>query len=1048
MKNIEIVSASAGSGKTYKLAEVLEEAIASGDARPEAIVATTFTNKAAAELAERVRKRLLERGRMADADRLAAARIGTVNSVCGRLVSECAFELGLPPRMRVLDENQTKQALDKAMSGVITQAEEEEIAELAYRMGGLDWRTLAKEIMEKSRSNDIAPSALADMAGRSAEGLLANLSRPVADGQLLDKELQSAIERFISDLDGAKDKPDKATDAREEAIKALMRLRNGKRLPWRDWASLTRLNVASRTKASKALDLAIAEPLRIAASAHDRHPDLRHDLEQAITMVFSVAARGLERYQAYKRQWAVLDFVDQEVLALKLLGMESVRTRLAAGMDLVLVDEFQDTSPIQIAIFLKLADIAKRCVWVGDQKQSIYGFRGTDPALMDAAIGHILGNREPETLSKSWRSRPELVRLTSDLFVPPFAKYGMPESRVRLEPACEEPAGMGPIVEYWRLNATKQTDDAAALASAVQAFLQDPHSKVRDQSGGGVRQVESKDVAVLCRTNDNCAAVARALTSIGVPAVIPQNGLVSRAEAQAAITGLRLWADPYDRLARGQLARIFHYPDKSDLWLAAAVESAGEAFQDLDEVKAVQARRSNSPNAGPVSALDAVCAALKLRERCLQWGDYEQRLANLDALRAHAVKYAENCAATGSGSTPAGLVAHFEGLAADKKDKQALLTGSNAVVVSTWHGAKGLEWQVVVLYDLGTRNWGSALGVAVEGDPKGIDMNSPLASRWVRCWLSPYGQLSAGIPFLDLVARHDASITAKALESRQELRLLYVGWTRAKDCVVLAARKGKMAGGTLAMLKDGERPLLIEPAEAGVEWAGHKLSITIRDATPSDPVEIQVKPGAGFVPGGPKDHPAATVSPSDLKVEAQVKKVEHVAERVQLKGKCDDEASLGDAVHGFLAADRPELERAERLSMAEGLLTRFGAAKALDAKDLLGISESLKTWVKSRWPKAELICEPHMAMRMPGGTVMRGIADLVVSFDGQFALVDHKSFPGNEEEALKRATTYGGQLAAYAECFSKATGKKHVGSFIYLPISGLIVELGKQGGVE
>ncbi|MBK6429173.1 MAG: UvrD-helicase domain-containing protein [Blastocatellia bacterium] len=93
----EIISASAGTGKTYRLAGLLLGTIRSGTARPEAVVATTFTNKAAAELRERVRRRLLSAGLADEARRLRAARIGTVNGICGQLVSDFAFELGLPP---------------------------------------------------------------------------------------------------------------------------------------------------------------------------------------------------------------------------------------------------------------------------------------------------------------------------------------------------------------------------------------------------------------------------------------------------------------------------------------------------------------------------------------------------------------------------------------------------------------------------------------------------------------------------------------------------------------------------------------------------------------------------------------------------------------------------------------------------------------------------------------------------------------------------------------------------------------------------------------
>ena len=88
MNPIKIISASAGSGKTYRLAEELKEAVLSGEVRPDAVLATTFTVKAASELRTRVRSHLLAAGRPTDAHRLAASRFGTVNAVCGRLVSK------------------------------------------------------------------------------------------------------------------------------------------------------------------------------------------------------------------------------------------------------------------------------------------------------------------------------------------------------------------------------------------------------------------------------------------------------------------------------------------------------------------------------------------------------------------------------------------------------------------------------------------------------------------------------------------------------------------------------------------------------------------------------------------------------------------------------------------------------------------------------------------------------------------------------------------------------------------------------------------------
>ncbi|MCP3891854.1 MAG: UvrD-helicase domain-containing protein, partial [Desulfobulbaceae bacterium] len=181
---------------------------------------------------------------------------------------------------------------------------------------------------------------------------------------------------------------------------------------------------------------------------------------------------------------------------------------LQGQLDLVLVDEFQDTSPIQLAIFLKLAALAKKSVWVGDQKQAIYGFRDADPSLMDAAITGILKDGEPETLKYSWRSRPELVRSTSDIFMQAFANQGFPEQRVELEPAppVEEKIaqGLSPIYEYWQLMSKNKKEDAKALANSVRDFLDDPNNTIRDKKTGHKRSAKGGDIAILCRMNDEC----------------------------------------------------------------------------------------------------------------------------------------------------------------------------------------------------------------------------------------------------------------------------------------------------------------------------------------------------------------------------------------------------------------------------------------------------------------------------------------------------------------------------------------------------------------
>jgi ATP-dependent exoDNAse (exonuclease V) beta subunit len=1050
MARIEIISASAGSGKTYRLASVLNDAIASGSARPDAVLATTFTNRAAAELKERTRTRLLQAGRIEDAHRLGAARIGTVNAVCGRLVGDFAFDLGLAPDLRVIDERAATVALRQAMSRVVTAEDTEPLAEIKRRFDDdWEWQRDVERIVTLARANGVGADDFARCAARSIEGLLTLFAPPAPSGAALDAALADAMVRFLDTVDLAVDQTKKTREAVEKAERFLGRLRRGLPLRWADWYRIQDLGVGKKSSAC-------GEPVIAAAAAHDCHPALQHDLRATCTIVYAIAARTLRAYEDYKRAWGAIDFTDQEVFALNLLERSDVRARLAGEIDLVLVDEFQDTSPLQLAIFLRLADIAARSVWVGDQKQSIFGFRGTDPALMDAAVETILAGAEPETLAQSWRSRPELVALTSDVFARGFGRDGVPESRVRLAAASpEEAPGLGPVVERWRLPSKNLADDAVYLAAAVRDLLADPEVRVRDRVSGAVRALRPGDVAVLCYTNSTCGNLARELAALGVRAVLARAGLLATPEALLVLAGLKLFVDAQDTLAAAELARLVAYPAAGDEWLADLLaRPAREAFAELDVVRRIAAARAAMPHAGALAAFDAVLDAVEARERCLEWGESAFRLANLDALRAHAVTYTSLCAADGRGCTPAGLVAAFVDLAASGLDARAVVAQEDAVVVSTWHSAKGLEWPVVVLFDLDRDPYFTALGVQVVAARAGFDVAAPLAERWVRYWPQPYHPMHRKTAFHQRLGAAPETAAARAREERQAMRLLYVGWTRARDRVVLAGRPACLVKGMVAQLQDAEgRTLLTEAPDpmdapsAEVVWAGRPVTLRVREAAPLAPVPRDVTPGLGYAAAGPREYWPAVVVPSDMlpsdelvasAAAAEGLALEPFGERLVLSGNPEMQL-LGEAIHGFLAADRPTLDTADRREIARGLLQRWDVAGALPPDDLLRASDRLRHWVDTRWPGAIWHREWPLLHRQPNGTIVRGTADLVIEHADGFAVIDHKSFPGSAEQAALRAAGFAGQLAAYAAAVAAATGRPVTECFVHLPVLAAVV---------
>ncbi len=715
MRRIEIISASAGSGKTYRLAETLREALASERARPEAIVAVTFTTKAAAELQERARRFLIEKGRFEDAQRLRASRMGTVNSVCGRLLSEFAFDLGLSPEQNVLDDPAAEAALRRARSLFEATDGLEQLSELGSRMRFFEPDEFIRDILDRARVNGISADDLESSCDRSVTTFLGLLPQPLGDARRFENQVTKALGKFLEETKEGDDT--KVTrDARAFATSALSRLSSGRTLDWNNWAKLAEFSAGKSCR----------EPAeRVAAAAADfrRHPQLRSDLEQAIRLVFKAAAGALDAYQRYKKERGVVDFPDQLAMALDALRTPAIRQQLEGEIDLVLVDEFQDTNPLQLAIFLELSELATRSVWVGDQKQSIFGFIDTDPVLMDSAIEAILGDEEPETLPLSWRSRPELVHLTSQVFAPAFERVGIPGSRTRLEPELkEEPTGLGAIVERWRLVAGRTAKSATdALAAGVKELLADPEVRVRDRQTKEVRAVRFGDVAVLCRTNKSALRVAGSLAELGIPSVLPRNELLSTPEGQLVLAGLQRWVDPQDALAAATLARLAGSLGDDTAWLEAALESprAG-AFVETPAVQRLDAVRRAHPGASLLEAFDRTAEAIGARDLACSWGRTEERLANLDALRSLVVAYERLRSVEGRPATLGSLVPYLLELSAEGEDPRAVQADLDAVEVSTWHGAKGLEWPITVLFELEFSKDDTALGVHVEQGTEGF----------------------------------------------------------------------------------------------------------------------------------------------------------------------------------------------------------------------------------------------------------------------------------------------------------------------------------------
>ena len=199
------------------------------------------------------------------------------------------------------------------------------------------------------------------------------------------------------------------------------------RQPWQRWAKLSKLKPGVKDE-PKFLGL------KAAASAFARHPRLLTHVDAYVRAVFTCAAAALLAYEDHKRAWGLVDFVDQERLALELLRKPELEQQLRERLQTVFVDEFQDTNPLQLAVFVAMSRLVGSSVWVGDPKQSIYRFRQTDPDLITYVAQDIRkatgGADQP--LDRNWRSRRGLVDFFNDAFAPTFQAHGLPSKATRI----------------------------------------------------------------------------------------------------------------------------------------------------------------------------------------------------------------------------------------------------------------------------------------------------------------------------------------------------------------------------------------------------------------------------------------------------------------------------------------------------------------------------------------------------------------------------------------------------------------------------------------
>lgn len=993
MKNIKLISASAGSGKTYTLMLLLHESLTKKGLTPDQVIAMTFTKDAALEISERARKKLVEEGEIDLALQISAAKIGTIDSVCRLLLEMFSFDEGVSPRQNVLAEEEGNLLFESCFNQYLDQDEYVKLRDDASDFD-LDEKQIRENI--KSLSSEMRSQNLSredkEISLEKALALFRETFPVASDGKAMNQRLQQAVDNWKISGHVPTDKKNsinpfqKMTELHRIGVEALI---------WKDW-----LDLAGMTDDIAVKERPLYSPIIDAASDFHSHGLFHARYEAFITKIYDIAFNITQAYQDKKISQGVLDFVDMELRFLKLLDRPTVRSRIKEQFKLIMVDEFQDTSPIQLAIFLKLSHLVDEMVWVGDPKQCIFAFRGADPVLMKTIL-EKLPKENISYLETSYRSKTDLVKVLSDAFVDTFKEDGLTEQEVRLKEdkkTQEKLKYQGPTFEHWALKGNQ----FVGVAQQVVALLKSD------------KTLKPADIAVLCPKNDDCKAIAEALSELGIESSYANIDLKHSQDVQILMAIYQSIATYDNKLAEAEIFTMLN---------GTLTIPNGTNTHPWSEF--ISEKRQHKAGLHPSGLINAILIEGKLLDTIERLESSERRLKNIKVVQQLALEYEGMCLNMATPCTLVGFLDFMDSIPEKRRfdSEKGKSRNENIIDIKTFHGSKGLEWKITIVFGLDgnidVRN--PLFGKMVTFDRAKFDPENCLKDRYVIQLIWPFGN-NKPRPALNATMMMHALYQERVVENRQERkRVLYVAMTRAKESLIIPVKEDSRTPGYFSLL-----PAFTLPTKALRPYSGETLTrtdnVVFKYVEPLKFAELPlyVNPSS-FEEVESTDAPKTT----GLTIYGGALKIS--------KSYIDDTANFGHFIHAFLAGE----QTADSLK-ACAKTWGYDISEYVDAFLKMSSDFDAKLPVDS---KTRIIAEFPLVLPWDEHQILRGAIDLVLIKDDEILIFDHKTSQIEAKDADWKAKTHGVQLKLYKKSIEQMYPGKKVRTFLNYPLAGFYFEV-------